>query len=94
MLQMSETGSYRKILSVGKRTGEFLGAGSLPSQLQALPTMIVTVNDRSAIALIDSGCSKTVVLKGLVSDCMLFSDGESMVLANGKGVRLVLVKCG
>jgi len=50
--------------------------------------MIVTVNDRSAIALIDSGCSKTVVLKGLVSDCMLFSDEESMVLANGKDVRV------
>jgi len=50
--------------------------------------MIVTVNDRSATALIDSGCSKTVVLKGLVMDCMLFSGGESMVLANGKGVRV------
>ena len=73
-------------MQVGKRTGEFVGAGSLPLTFPALPTMTVIVNNKSVTALIDSGCSKTVVLKGLIKGNLLQSNEQRIVLANGDDI--------
>ena len=48
--------------------------------------MTVIVNNKSVTALIDSGCSKTVVLKGLIKGNLLQSNEQRIVLANGDDI--------
>ena len=65
-------------MPVGKRTRESCCAGSSPAHaVAALPVVVAVVNGRRVRALVDTGCSKSIVAKRLSGWCQ----GSCVVIA-------------
>lgn len=81
----------------GKRRQESWCAGSSPaSGLAALPIIEVTINGRRVRALVDSGCSRTVVREGLCKvqgpSCDVTAVDGSRVVCEGRSDAVINVR--
>ena len=64
----------------------YSAAGCFPSYAAQLPLLQVFVNNASAKALLDTGCSKTIVSRELVNNCQLRPVFRSVILMNSEEV--------
>ncbi|XP_047138933.1 uncharacterized protein LOC101234956 [Hydra vulgaris] len=93
MLSMWKNWTHCKILllATGKRKWETSSASCFPRQLTALPICSVHVNTYAGKALVDSGCTRTIISKKMAQNSgVCVKRNEFMVLAvNGELVKTV-----
>ena len=67
----------------GKRERGVVGANGFSGGLKALPVIRCVVNGKSCRALVDTGCSRSIVKRCLVGEESIQQQQEKVTLANG-----------
>ena len=69
------------------RGGCFSCDGSLPLCGAKLPSLRVSINDRPSIALLDTGCSRSIISKSLAREGELIPLRQGVIMMNGEMVE-------